>query len=88
VAASANELDVSIRAQMMNLLKHNQAQGNVAYLLVAHDLATVRHMTDQTVVMYLGKIVEHAPTRVLFDDVRHSIPRLSSRLSCSPARLS
>jgi hypothetical protein len=62
VAASANELDVSIRAQMMNLLKHIQAQGNVAYLLVAHDLATVRHMTDQTVVMYLGKIVEHAPT--------------------------
>ena len=64
-------LDVSIRAQMMNLLKDIQAQDNVAYLLVAHDLATVRHMADQTVVMYLGKIVEHAPTRLLFDDVRH-----------------
>jgi oligopeptide/dipeptide ABC transporter ATP-binding protein len=64
-------LDVSIRAQMMNLLKQIQAQNKVAYLLVAHDLATVRHMTDQTFVMYLGKIVEHAPTRVLCDEVRH-----------------
>ncbi|MBX3503301.1 MAG: ATP-binding cassette domain-containing protein [Alphaproteobacteria bacterium] len=64
-------LDVSIRAQMMNLLKDIQAEGNVAYLLVAHDLATVRHMSDHTVVMYLGKIVEKAPTPDLFDDVRH-----------------
>jgi len=64
-------LDVSIRAQMMNLLKDIQAEGNVAYLLVAHDLATVRHMSDHTVVMYLGKIVEKAPTEALFDDVRH-----------------
>jgi len=64
-------LDVSIRAQMMNLLKDIQAQDNVAYLLVAHDLATVRHMADHTVVMYLGKIVEQAPTTVLFEDVRH-----------------
>jgi oligopeptide transport system ATP-binding protein len=64
-------LDVSIRAQMMNLLKDIQAQDNVAYLLVAHDLATVRHMADQTIVMYLGKVVEHAPTRLLFDNVRH-----------------
>ena len=64
-------LDVSIRAQVMNLLKDIQAQDNVAYLLVAHDLATVRHMADHTIVMYLGKIVEHAPTKSLFEDVRH-----------------
>lgn len=64
-------LDVSIRAQMMNLLKDIQAAGNVAYLLVAHDLATVRHMADHTVVMYLGKIVEQGPTEKLFSDVRH-----------------
>ncbi len=64
-------LDVSIRAQMMNLLKDIQAQDDVAYLLVAHDLATVRHMADHTVVRYLGKIVEKAPTASLFDDVRH-----------------
>ena len=64
-------LDVSIRAQVMNLLKDIQAQDNVAYLLVAHDLATVRHMADHTIVMYLGKIVEYAPTKSLFEDVRH-----------------
>jgi peptide/nickel transport system ATP-binding protein/oligopeptide transport system ATP-binding protein len=68
-------LDVSIRAQMMNLLKDIQAQDDVAYLLVAHDLATVRHMADHTVVMYLGKIVEQAPTAVLFEDVRHPYTR-------------
>ena len=68
-------LDVSIRAQMMNLLKDIQAQDEVAYLLVAHDLATVRHMADHTVVMYLGKIVERAPTASLFDDVRHPYTR-------------
>jgi len=64
-------LDVSIRAQMMNLLKDIQAEDNVAYLLVAHDLATVRHMANHTVVMYLGKVVEHAPTSVLFEHVLH-----------------
>jgi len=64
-------LDVSIRAQMMNLLKDIQAQTHVAYLLVAHDLATVRHMADYTAVMYLGKIVEYGPTQALFDNVAH-----------------
>jgi peptide/nickel transport system ATP-binding protein/oligopeptide transport system ATP-binding protein len=64
-------LDVSIRAQMMNLLRDIQVEQGVAYLLVAHDLATVRHMADQTVVMYLGTIVEQGPTDSLFDDVRH-----------------
>jgi oligopeptide/dipeptide ABC transporter ATP-binding protein len=68
-------LDVSIRAQMMNLLKDIQAEDDVAYLLVAHDLATVRHMADHTVVMYLGKIVEQAPTAALFEDVRHPYTR-------------
>jgi len=64
-------LDVSIRAQMMNLLKDIQAQDDIAYLLVAHDLATVRHMADHVAVMYLGRIVEYAPTETLFEDVQH-----------------
>ncbi len=68
-------LDVSIRAQMMNLLKDIQERGNVAYLLVAHDLATVRHMTEWTAVMYLGQIVEIAPTEALFNNVRHPYTR-------------
>ncbi|MYE00973.1 MAG: ATP-binding cassette domain-containing protein [Alphaproteobacteria bacterium] len=68
-------LDVTIRAQMMNLLKDVQEQDNVAYLLVAHDLATVRHMSEWTAVMYLGEIVEYAPTELLFENVRHPYTR-------------
>ena len=64
-------LDVSIRAQMMNLLGDIQENEDVAYLLVAHDLATVRHMAHQVAVMYMGQIVEHAPTEVLFEEVQH-----------------
>jgi len=81
-------LDVSIRAQMMNLLKDIQAQDGVAYLLVAHDLATVRHMADQTVVMYLGKIVEQAPTESLFEEVRHPYTKalFSAVLVAQPGR--
>ena len=81
-------LDVSIRAQMMNLLKDIQAEDDVAYLLVAHDLATVRHMADHTVVMYLGKIVEQAPTASLFEAVRHPYTRalFSAVLVAGPGR--
>jgi oligopeptide/dipeptide ABC transporter ATP-binding protein len=64
-------LDVSIRAQMMNLLKDIQESEDVAYLLVAHDLATVRHMAHHVAVMYMGQIVESAPTEKLFEEVRH-----------------
>jgi len=64
-------LDVSIRAQIMNLLKDIQERGQVAYLLVAHDLATVRYMAHQVAVMYLGQIVEHADTETLFGNVQH-----------------
>ena len=81
-------LDVSIRAQMMNLLKDIQATDNVAYLLIAHDLATVRHMADHTIVMYLGKIVEYAPTKSLFEDVRHPYTKalFSAVLIAKPSR--
>ena len=58
-------LDVSIQAQIMNLLKTLQDQYEVSYLLVAHNLATVRYMAHQTAVMYLGQIVEYAPTETL-----------------------
>jgi len=64
-------LDVSIRAQILNLLRDIQQQENVAYLLIAHNLATVRHMAHQTAVMYLGEIVEYAPTEELFGNVLH-----------------
>jgi peptide/nickel transport system ATP-binding protein/oligopeptide transport system ATP-binding protein len=64
-------LDVSIRAQVMNLLKDLQGQYNVAYLLIAHNLATVRFMAHQTAVMYLGQIVEHAETEELYKNPLH-----------------
>ena len=69
--APVSALDVSIRAQIMNLLKDIQSRDQVAYLLVAHDLATVRYMAHQVAVMYLGQIVEHADTETLFGNVQH-----------------
>lgn len=64
-------LDVSIRAQVMNLLVDLQQETGVAFLLVAHNLATVRYMAHQTAVMYLGKIVEYSPTEELYDNPLH-----------------
>ena len=64
-------LDVSIRAQVMNLLVDLQQETGVAFLLVAHNLATVRYMAQQTAVMYLGKIVEHSPTEELYENPLH-----------------
>ena len=64
-------LDVSIRAQIMNLLKDLQSEYNVSYLLIAHDLATVRYMCTWVAVMYLGQVVEHSPVRELFTNPSH-----------------
>ena len=64
-------LDVSIRAQIMNLLKDLQQEYNVAYMLIAHDLATVRYMCTWVAVMYLGQIVELSPVQELFNNPSH-----------------
>ena len=64
-------LDVSIRAQIMNLLVDLQSQYNVSYLLIAHHLATTRYMAGEVAVMYLGKIVEKAKTKELFSNPLH-----------------
>ena len=64
-------LDVSIRAQVMNLLVDLQRETGVAFLLVAHNLATVRYMAHQTAVMYLGQIVEYSPTEELYENPLH-----------------
>lgn len=68
-------LDVSIRAQIMNLLKDLQQEYNVSYLLIAHHLATVRYMCDWVAVMYLGQIVERGSTKELFDNASHPYTR-------------
>jgi len=64
-------LDVSIRAQVMNLLKDLQGEYDVGYLLIAHNLATVRYMAHQTAVMYLGQIVEYSDTEELYQNPLH-----------------
>jgi oligopeptide/dipeptide ABC transporter ATP-binding protein len=78
-------LDVSIRAQIMNLLKDLQEQLGVAYLLVAHDLATVRYLSHRLVVMYLGEIVEGGPSEAVFTEPLH--PYTQALISAAlPAR--
>lgn len=64
-------LDVSIRAQIMNLLKDLQSEYNVAYMLIAHDLATVRYMCTWVAVMYLGQVVELSPVQDLYNNPSH-----------------
>ena len=68
-------LDVSIRAQIMNLLVDLQKQYHVSYLLIAHHLATTRFMAHEVAVMYLGKIVERARTKDLFANPLHPYTR-------------
>jgi peptide/nickel transport system ATP-binding protein len=64
-------LDVSIQAQIVNLLVELQSRLKLAYLFIAHDLKIVEHVSDRVAVMYLGKIVELAPAEVIFQEPRH-----------------
>jgi oligopeptide transport system ATP-binding protein len=68
-------LDVSIRAQIMNLLKDLQTQHNLSYLIIAHNLATVRYMSHAVAIMYLGQIVEYGETEELFKNPLHPYTR-------------
>jgi len=79
-------LDVSIRAQILNLLKDLQRELDVAYLLIAHDLATVRYMSSQVGVMYLGRIVELAQCEELYTNPLHPYTQalLSAALPSHP----
>ena len=83
-------LDVSIQAQIINLLQELQEKENISILFISHDLNVVKHLSHRTAVMYLGQIVETAPTKILNKNAAHPYTRalLAAKPSTNPKELS
>ena len=79
---AVSALDVSIQAQIINLLKDLQADYHLSYLFITHDLNVVQYLADRIAVMYLGKLAEVAPADTLFSDAKH--PYTQALLSANP----
>jgi peptide/nickel transport system ATP-binding protein len=84
---SVAALDVSIQAQVLNLFLQLREQLDLTYLFISHDLGVIQHLSDRVVVMYLGRVVETAPSEALFSEPNHpytqalldEVPRIDSR---------
>ncbi len=75
-------LDLSIQAQVLNILAELQEEFNLAYLFISHDLSVVKHISDEVMVMYLGKVVEAGAAKTVFDNPKH--PYTQALLSATP----
>ncbi len=75
-------LDVSVQAQILNLLHVLQQERGLTYLFITHDLGVVRHMSDEIVVMYLGRVAEHGPSDEVFENPKH--PYTEALLAANP----
>ena len=79
-------LDVSVQSQILNLLQDLRREFGLTLLLISHDLSVIRHMSDRVMIMYMGRVVESAPTETLFSDPHHPYSRalIDSALPITP----